>query len=237
MSRIGVVSTQVSDGPNKLFCGGLPYELGEEQIKELLSAFGRLRSFHLVRDAGATLSKGYCFFEYMEDAVVEPAISGLNGIPIGDKTLTVRRAQVVASTYAAPTYAASQAPAVAVPFQHIPVTTNPFEVPAVLNQSSRVLCLLSMVEADELRDDQDYADIKEDILEECGKFGMVSQVVIPRPDPRGLPVPGLGKVFVEFANAEQCGSAKASLEGRKFANRTVIATFYPEEHFASRALY
>lgn len=123
------------------------------------------------------------------------------------------------------------------PMQHIPLSTNPFEVPAVLNQPSRVLCLLSMVDAEELRDDQEYADIKEDIIDECGKFGLVSQVVIPRPDPRGAPVPGLGKVFVEFANAEQCAAAKRNLEGRKFADRTVIATSYPEAHFASRAFY
>ena len=105
------------------------------------------------------------------------------------------------------------------------------------SQPSRVLCLLSMVDAEELRDDQEYADIKEDITEECSKFGIVTQIVIPRPDARGAAVGGLGKVFVEFANAEQCAAAKKSLQGRKFADRTVIATSYPETHFGSRALF
>ena len=36
-----------------------------------------------------------------------------------------------------------------------------------------MLCLLSMVDANELRDDQEYSDIKEDIHEECSKFGPV----------------------------------------------------------------
>ena len=75
MTRIGVVSTQVPDGPNKVFCGGLPYDLGEEQIKELLSAYGRLKSFHLVREKDTVTSKGYCFFEYLDENLTEPAIA------------------------------------------------------------------------------------------------------------------------------------------------------------------
>ncbi len=94
-----------------------------------------------------------------------------------------------------------------------------------------------MVDPAELQDDQEYQDIKEDITEECGKFGLVNQVMIPRPDPSGRPVPGLGKVFVEFANSGQCATAKKSLEGRKFGASTVLAAFYPEQHFSNRALF
>jgi RNA recognition motif-containing protein len=42
----------VAEGPGKVFVGGLPYHLTEDEIKELLSAFGPLRSFHLVKDTG-----------------------------------------------------------------------------------------------------------------------------------------------------------------------------------------
>ena len=84
---------QVPDGPNKVFCGGLPYDLGEEQIKELLSAFGQLRSFHLVREKDSATSKGYCFFEYMDESKTEAACAGLHGIALGERALTVRRAQ------------------------------------------------------------------------------------------------------------------------------------------------
>jgi RNA recognition motif-containing protein len=46
----GVVSTVVPDSPNKLFIGGLPNYLNEEQVKELLTSFGQLRAFNLVKD-------------------------------------------------------------------------------------------------------------------------------------------------------------------------------------------
>jgi len=93
VTKLGIVSTQVPDGPNKVFCGGLPYDLGEREVKELVSVYGHLKAFHLVKDKDAVASKGYCFFEYSNPDVTDAAIMGLNGIAIGNKTLTVRRAQ------------------------------------------------------------------------------------------------------------------------------------------------
>lgn len=60
-------------------------------MKELLSAFGALKALHLVKDAGATNSKGYAFCEYQDPAVTAIACEGLNGMALGDKTLTVRK--------------------------------------------------------------------------------------------------------------------------------------------------
>ena len=45
-----IISTNVSEGPNKIFVGGLPSYLNEEQVKQLLTTFGPLKSFNLVRD-------------------------------------------------------------------------------------------------------------------------------------------------------------------------------------------
>lgn len=87
-----IVSTNC-DGPEKLFVGGLPYQLGAEEVKELLSAFGPLKAFNLVRDPGAQISKGYCFCEYFDSKTTQIAIEGLNGFPIGDKHLTARLAE------------------------------------------------------------------------------------------------------------------------------------------------
>jgi splicing factor U2AF subunit len=52
LAALGIVGTNVAEGPGKVFVGGLPYHLTEDEIKELLSAFGPLRSFHLVKDTG-----------------------------------------------------------------------------------------------------------------------------------------------------------------------------------------
>lgn len=50
-----------------------------------------------------------------------------------------------------------------------------------------------MVTPDELKDDEQYEDILEDIKEECNKYGVVRSIEIPRPID-GVEVPGCGKV-------------------------------------------
>ena len=117
LSALGVVSTTVPDSPNKIFIGGIPYSLDEKQVMELLQAFGRLKAFHLVREAGSNQSKvgahtqlkslcfvslavtqGYAFAEYMDPSVTDKACSGLDGLPLLDRNLTVRRAQGAGSS-------------------------------------------------------------------------------------------------------------------------------------------
>ena len=53
----GVVSTNVPDSANKIFVGGLPTYLNEEQVQELLKSFGELKAFNLVRENGNGPSK------------------------------------------------------------------------------------------------------------------------------------------------------------------------------------
>ncbi|CAN0218966.1 unnamed protein product [Ectocarpus sp. 6 AP-2014] len=92
LSVLGIISSTVPDSDNKVFIGGLPYNLTEDQVRELLSAFGPLKSFHLVRDPGSPTSKGYGFCEYLNAGVTAIACEGLHGMTLGDKTLTVRPA-------------------------------------------------------------------------------------------------------------------------------------------------
>jgi len=89
-----IVSTNVGDSPHKVFIGGIPSYLNEEQVKELVSSFGQLRSFHLVRDNNTGNSKGYAFFEYYDPEVTDRACAGLNGMSFGEKTLVVQRASL-----------------------------------------------------------------------------------------------------------------------------------------------
>ena len=87
---LGIVGTAVAEGPNKLFVGGLPYHLTDENVKELLSAFGILKSFNLVKEVGNNLSKGFAFCEYVDNNMTKIACDGLNNLEIGDKKLSVR---------------------------------------------------------------------------------------------------------------------------------------------------
>jgi splicing factor U2AF subunit len=71
---------------------GLHYHLNEEQVSELLQAFGKVKAFHLVKSEPDSLtSKGYCFVEYADPNVTQVAVIGLNGMDLGGgKVLTAR---------------------------------------------------------------------------------------------------------------------------------------------------
>jgi len=99
------------------------------------------------------------------------------------------------------------------------------------NPPSTVLILNHMVTIDELRNEEDYEDIMLDTKEECEKFGTVVSVKIPKPDPSGAPVVGLGKVFVLFDNKESAAKTRDALHGRLFDNRTVDCAYMPEGKF------
>jgi len=214
----GVVSTVVQDSINKIFIGGLPSYLNEEQVKELLVSFGGLSAFNLVKDTGTGLTKGFAFCEYADVTVTDQACAGLNGMQLGDKKLIVQRASVGAK-------GAQQAPV-------------QLQVPGMMQgqgsgPATEVLCLMNMIATDELEDEDEYEDIVEDVKEECGKYGIVTSLEIPRPI-RGVEVPGLGKIYVEFCSIIECQRAQAALTGRKFSNRVVVTSYYDPDRYHRR---
>ncbi|KAK7066451.1 U2 small nuclear RNA auxiliary factor 2 [Halocaridina rubra] len=217
----GVVSTVVPDSPHKIFIGGLPNYLNEDQVKELLMSFGQLRAFNLVKDSATGLSKGYAFCEYVDVSLTDQAIHGLNGMQLGDKKLVVQRASVGAKN----ANAMAQAPVqIQVPGLQLQSGTGP---------ATEVLCLMNMVMPEELKDDEEYEDIQEDIREECSRYGIVRSVEIPRPV-EGVEVPGVGKVFVEFNSVLDCQKAQQNLTGRKFANRVVVTSYFDPDRYHRR---
>ncbi|XP_077241740.1 splicing factor U2af large subunit B-like isoform X7 [Tasmannia lanceolata] len=106
-------------------------------------------------------------------------------------------------------------------------------VPGMATENpTKVVCLTEVVTADELRDDEEYDEILEDMREEGGKFGPLVNVIIPRPSPIGEHTLGVGKVFLEYADTAGSAKAKAALNGRRFGGNVVTAVYYPEEKFA-----
>ncbi|CDO73273.1 hypothetical protein BN946_scf185008.g35 [Trametes cinnabarina] len=171
----GVVSTNVPDSANKIFVGGLPTYLNEEQVMELLTSFGELKAFNLVRENGNGPSKGFAFFEYVDPSVTDVAIQSLNGMELGDKYLVVQRASVGAKPGQSPIPGMFEA-APAIPKPILPVAERDLE-----QTQDRILLMLNMVVPEELADDGEYADIYEDVKEEAEKYGEVEDLRIPRP--------------------------------------------------------
>ncbi|GAY42740.1 hypothetical protein CUMW_069220 [Citrus unshiu] len=212
------------EGPDRIFVGGLPYYFTEAQIRELLESFGPLRGFDLVKDRETGNSKGYAFCVYQDLSVTDIACAALNGIKMGDKTLTVRRANQGANQPKPEQESVLLHAQQQIALQRLML--QPGSVP------SKVVCLTQVVSADELKDDEEYEEILEDMRQEGGKFGTLVNVIIPRPNPNGEPSPGVGKVFLEYADIDGATKARTGMNGRKFGGNQVVAVFYPENKFA-----
>lgn len=214
------------EGPaDRIFVGGLPYYLTETQIKELLETFGPLRVFELVKDQTTGNSKGYAFCVYQDLAVTDTACAALNGIKMGEKTLTVRRANQGATQPRADQLEGLLLQQVQQQ-QPVMMQTQQLYLP------TKVVCLRQAVSADELKDDEEYEDILEDMREEGGRHGKLVNVVIPRPGADGQLDEGVGKVFLTYADTDGSIKARVALDGRKFGGNHVVAVYYPEDKFA-----
>lgn len=112
-------------------------------------------------------------------------------------------------------------------------------------EDGRVLQLLNMVTPEELIDNEDYEgmlfrllresilltiqkEICEDVREECEKYGKVLDMKVPRPTGGSRQSNGVGKIYVKFDTPESAGKALRTLAGRKFADRTVVTTYFSE---------
>lgn len=221
-----------ADGPDRIFVGGLPYFLQESQIRELLEAFGPLKALDVIRDKETGNFKGYCFCVYADPSKTDMACTGLHGMQMGDKTLTVRRATAQGQPKADAPYMAAQQAALYMAAGGMP-GMMPMAVP--LPPPTTVVVLDNVVSEDELRDDNEFADIEEDMREELSKYGSVLKLVIPRPTEAERPA-GLGRVYVQYASADEAGRARAALSGRKFGGKPVVAEHYDEHRFAAGEL-
>lgn len=121
------------------------------------------------------------------------------------------------------------------------------------SEDGRVLQLLNMVTAEELIDNDDYEgteplssllsllhglsdiavflEICEDVMEECQKYGKILGMKIPRPTGGSRQSAGVGKIFIKYEEPESAKKALQALAGRKFADRTVVTTFFDEVRF------
>ena len=100
-------------------------------------------------------------------------------------------------------------------------------VPPPSGPPTRVVELKNMLTESDLTDDAEYNEILEDTTEECGQFGSLRRVIIPRDGP------GSTKIFLEYVSEDDATRAVAGLAGRTFDGRKVTAGYCDEGRFAA----
>ena len=78
---------------NKLYVGNLPYSVRDEDLQQSFSQFGSVSSAKVMMERDTGRSKGFGFVEMGSDAEAQAAISGMNGQPLGGRSLVVNEAR------------------------------------------------------------------------------------------------------------------------------------------------
>lgn len=200
----GVVSTQVANDGNKLFLANLPTDLTDFQIREFVSTFGPVKSFSLARDLETNISKGYAFFAYADPSITDKACAGLNGIMLGGKEISCQRGISNSVDF----------DVTGNNVLNLDVIPEVASVGLFLESQdpSCVLVLQNMVDDDELQIEKE--SIINDVWEWAVNYGNLISLQISGE-----------RIFLEYDDIISAGKAHQDMNGRKFANRIVLAMF------------
>jgi hypothetical protein len=240
-----LLKRQQTRGARRLFIGNLPcgFGLTPQLLIEFLNAtclgLGIPTHVPIFTSTYAADAK-FCFVEFRAVKDCDACLHLLEGLSLGSNSLRVSRPKDYAEppedlrdfelpidmelTMMAARQGVSLTPAPVLPA----IGVTPGEEPR-----SRVVRLANMVTAAELADEEEYEDIVADVEEECGKYGALERITIPKPtaDGTGPNDSAVGLVFLLYADLEGATKAQGALHARIFGGKTTQASFFDEGRF------
>jgi len=78
---------------NKLYVGNLPYSVRDGDLEQSFGQFGSVTSAKVMMERDTGRSKGFGFVEMGSDAEAQAAVNGMNGQPLGGRSLVVNEAR------------------------------------------------------------------------------------------------------------------------------------------------
>jgi hypothetical protein len=82
---------------NKLYVGNLPYSVRDSDLEQAFSQFGAVTSAKVMMERETGRSKGFGFVEMGSDSEAQAAIQGMNGQPLGGRSVVVNEARPMES--------------------------------------------------------------------------------------------------------------------------------------------
>jgi RNA recognition motif-containing protein len=76
----------------KIYVGNFPYTTTEDELAELFEQYGTVHSLELIKDRETGRSRGFAFVE-MDEHEADAAITALDGMEFGERTLRVNEAK------------------------------------------------------------------------------------------------------------------------------------------------
>ena len=77
----------------KLFVAGLPFDVDDQELKEMFEVYGSVTSAKVINDRETGKSRGFGFVEFSDKTHAEAAIKALDGGSLEGRQLTVKQAE------------------------------------------------------------------------------------------------------------------------------------------------
>ncbi|XAH23595.1 RNA-binding protein [Xylophilus sp. GW821-FHT01B05] len=78
---------------NKLYVGNLPYSVRDSDLEQAFGQFGAVTSAKVMMERDTGRSKGFGFVEMGSDEEAQAAVNGMNGQPLGGRSVVVNEAR------------------------------------------------------------------------------------------------------------------------------------------------
>jgi RNA recognition motif-containing protein len=76
-----------------IYVGQLPFDVSEDEVRELFTAYGQISSVTLIKDKFTGQMRGFGFVEMPDSGEAQKAIDGLNGKSFKNRSLVVNPAR------------------------------------------------------------------------------------------------------------------------------------------------
>lgn len=77
----------------RLFVGGLPWSIADQQLEEMFAQYGAITSVKVITDKFTGKSKGFGFVEFANDEDADKAIKALDGSTLEERKIVVNVAR------------------------------------------------------------------------------------------------------------------------------------------------
>jgi hypothetical protein len=249
--------------PDVLLVSNIPPAVAADAITAIVGAFGAVTRAQLVSAEGAaTIAPADCtdpaasnraLVQFADGATVSVIVDNLDGLDMGDRKLRFAQAwtHLVEATWQdrrapEPASAAPASPArapAAVAEKSVAESAAESESEALELRNVLLLSDVFRAEWDAETRQQELVALKEDIADECARYGRVLHLHVPAVDSEAAAAqyqaaaegaaPPVVPVHVLFASAADAARAREALQARVFDGRKVTAVYVPRAAFTA----
>jgi len=232
----------------RLYVGNLVPTVSENDLEPVFEAFGPLDFIDLHKDPATGASRGFGFVQYKNEVDARAALSALNGLDIAGQNIKVgvvdgntekigSMGELDEEAGGGVAMTAQGRAELMMKLQRdggapmgMPTMGMPAQAPQQVAigvpriQPTTCVVIKNMFNPAEETDPEFHLDIKEDVEEECSKFGPVKHIFVDKDDPTG-------RVYLHMQDVPSAQKLVNAFHGRWFASRQIQAEFVIEQTY------